>query len=91
MDRRLFLQLNAATAIGLTLRARPVFAQTPAISPEMTALSAYMGAAARDGADTLIGINLPRARASRAATMGATSSLKRSRISNFSPKLSRAR
>lgn len=46
MDRRFFLKMNAATAVGLTLRGSPVFAQTPAVSPEMVALSAYMAGAA---------------------------------------------
>ena len=46
MDRRFFLKLNAGTAIGLTLRGSPVFAQTSAVSPEMAALSTYMASAA---------------------------------------------
>lgn len=46
MDRRFFLKMNAGTAIGLTLRGSPVFAQTSAVSREMSALSAYMAAAA---------------------------------------------
>jgi hypothetical protein len=39
VDRRFFLKLNAATAIGLTLRADRVFAQAAAVTPEMAALS----------------------------------------------------
>ncbi len=46
MDRRFFLKLNAGTAVGLALRPLPVFAQTPAVSPEMQALSTYIAAAA---------------------------------------------
>jgi 2-methylcitrate dehydratase PrpD len=46
VDRRFFLKMNAATAIGLTLRGSPVFAQASAVSPEMMALSIYMAAAA---------------------------------------------
>jgi 2-methylcitrate dehydratase PrpD len=45
MDRRLFFQSTATTAIGLALAPARGFAQTPATSPEMTALSAYMSAA----------------------------------------------
>src|SRR5437868_6712750 len=45
MDRRSVLRMTAATAIGLGFSPARVFAQTPAISPEMNALSAYMSAA----------------------------------------------
>ncbi|HXJ00221.1 MAG TPA: MmgE/PrpD family protein [Micropepsaceae bacterium] len=45
MDRRIFLSITATTAIGLTLSPARVFAQAPASSPEMNALSAYMSAA----------------------------------------------
>src|SRR5258706_5867072 len=50
MDRRFFLRITATTGIGLTLSPARVFAQAPATSPEMNALSAYMSAA---GARTL--------------------------------------
>ena len=46
VDRRLFLSITATTAIGLTLSPARVFAQATATSPEMTALSGYMSAAA---------------------------------------------
>src|SRR5437588_1144432 len=45
VDRRFFLGMTATTAIGLTLSSTRVFAQGPATSPEMNALSAYMSAA----------------------------------------------
>src|SRR5207302_9064203 len=45
LDRRFFLSITATPTIGLTLSSTRVFAQTPAISPEMNALTAYMSAA----------------------------------------------
>src|ERR1700692_415590 len=45
VDRRFFLSITATTAIGLTLSPARVFAQAPATSPEMSALSAYMSSA----------------------------------------------
>jgi 2-methylcitrate dehydratase PrpD len=45
VDRRFFLSTATATAIGLTQSPARVFAQAPATSPEMNALSAYMSAA----------------------------------------------
>src|ERR1700687_876434 len=45
VDRRFFLRSTATTAIGLSLSPTRVFALETAISPEMNALSAYMGAA----------------------------------------------
>ena len=58
VDRRFFLSLTATTGIGLTLSPARVFAQGPATSPEMSALSAYMSAA---GARALIAdyMNVP--------------------------------
>jgi len=45
VDRRLFLRVAASTGVGLGLSPSCVFAQVPAISSEMNALSAYMSAA----------------------------------------------
>jgi 2-methylcitrate dehydratase PrpD len=46
MDRRGVLGLTATTAIGLVMETMRAFAQKPGPGPEMTALSAHMGAAA---------------------------------------------
>src|ERR1700704_5363246 len=45
VDRRFFLNITATSAIGLALSPTRVFAQAPATSPEMNALSTYMSAA----------------------------------------------
>jgi 2-methylcitrate dehydratase PrpD len=45
VDRRLLLRVAASAGIGLSLSPQGVFAQSPAVSSEMNALSAYMSAA----------------------------------------------
>src|SRR5882672_10352588 len=45
VDRRSFLRVTATAAMGLASSPTRVFAQAPAVSPEMSALSAYMGGA----------------------------------------------